>query len=339
MQTGKSAISIAFTRRQAWLVLLVLILCSSCYYPNPQATDQWDQSHDTLDSIAFASQHHYSHNFNFLFVGDSLPLLRHIPLPRQPFTTTDSLFVYNGNRLVVADIVFVPEDPVDSVWIQVARDQYTIGWVHESTLLPHAVPDDSISLFIHIFSNRHLWYFAGTLLLLLILYLVRRMKRKRFRMVHFDDIGSCYPTLLCILLSGAATLYASMQQFVPQTWTEFYFHPTLNPFGLPLILGLFVACIWFIILLSIATIDDVFRQLNTSEALLYLFSLLGMCCVCYLFFSIATLYFIGYPVWIVYTVWSMWHYFRHSRCPYTCGNCGAKIRQKGKCPRCGIDNY
>ena len=94
-----------------------------------------------------------------------------------------------------------------------------MGWVHEQDLLARVVPDDSISQFIHAFSNTHLIYFLSVLGVLSVLWLVRRMRRKRFHIVHFDDIGSCYPTLLCLTLSGAATLYASMQNFVPDTWT------------------------------------------------------------------------------------------------------------------------
>lgn len=326
--------------RHLWLLCAVMLCVSSCYYPAPQLTDQWDQTEDMRDSIVFASSHHYSPNFNFFMTGDSLQLCPHLPLfpTETDVPAENNLTVYNGNRLVVADIAIVPEDPTDSVWVQVARDQYTIGWVHENELLSSVVPDDSISLFIHIFSDHHLWYFAGTLLLLLLVYLIRRMRLKRFSMVHFDDINSFYPTLLCIVLSTTATLYASIQKFVPQTWTEFYFHPTLNPFGVPLILGLFLVCVWLIVLLSIATVEDVWRQLSLYDGLLYLFALLGMLCVCYLFFSLATLYFVGYPALLLYAGWAVWRYIRHSRCSYTCGNCGDMIHTKGICPHCGTAN-
>ena len=86
-----------------------------------------------------------------------------------------------------------------------------------------------------------------------------------------------------------------MQNFVPDTWTEFYFHPTLNPFGLPFILGLFVASVWLIVILAIASVEDVCRQLPFQVAMLYLFALLGVCAGCYLFFSLTTLYYLGYP--------------------------------------------
>lgn len=312
----------------------------SCYYPRDDYSDEWDLTDERRDSMDFEARHHYTENFNFLMTGDSLFLHAERPSHSQVSPKADStgVNVFASDRLVVADILIVPQDTVDSVWVKVARDQLTMGWVRETDLLGSVVPDDSISYFIHVFSNSHLIYFLSALGILSILYLVRRMRRKRFRMVHFDDIGSCYPTLLCLTLSGAATLYASMQKFVPDTWVEFYFHPTLNPFGLPFCLGLFIASVWLIIILAIAVVDDVRRQLPFHEALLYLFALAGMCAGCYLFFSLTTLYYIGYPCLLLYAVWALKRYYTLGRCDYLCGNCGAKMRGKGRCPRCGAVN-
>ena len=125
----------------------------------------------------------------------------------------DTVAVFADDRLVVAEVMIVPEDSVDSVWVKVVRDQSTMGWVHEQDLLARVVPDDSISRFIHAFSNTHLIYFLSVLGVLSVLWLVRRMRRKRFHIVHFDDIGSCYPTLLCLTLSGAATLLCKYAEF------------------------------------------------------------------------------------------------------------------------------
>ena len=317
-----------------------VVLLSACYYQKPDYSDEWDLTESRKDSLDFEATHHYTENFNFLLVGDSLCLQSSHPYhnPGRADAGADSVTVFGDDRLVVADIMIVPEDSVDSVWVKVARDQYTMGWVRESDLLSEAIPDDSISYFIHTFSDTHLIWFIALLAALSVVYLVRRMRRKRFHVVHFDDVGSCYPTLLCLTLSGAATLYASMQNFVPDTWMEFYYHPTLNPFGWPFILGLFVASVWLIVILAIASVEDVCRQLPLSEALLYLFSLLGVCVVCYLFFSFATLCYVGYPCLLVYAWWALWRYFRYARCPYVCGRCGAKLRAKGRCPRCGAWN-
>lgn len=315
-------------------------LLAACYYHKPDYSDEWDLTERRKDSLDFEATHHYTENYNFLMVGDSLTLRDGRPQhnPLSPDAVVDSVKVFADDRLVVADIMIAPEDSVDSVWVKVARDQSTMGWVHEKDLLREVVPDDSISLFINVFSNVHLIYFLGVLGLLLVVYLVRRMRRKRFHIVHFDDVGSPYPTLLCLTLAGAATLYASMQKFVPDTWMEFYYHPTLNPFGLPFVLGLFVAAVWLIVLLAIASVEDVCRQLPLHEAVLYLFALLGVCAVCYLFFSLATLYYVGYPCLLVYAGWALRRYFLYARCPYVCGRCGAKLHAKGRCPHCGTLN-
>ncbi len=318
---------------------LVLLLFTSCYYQRGGYEDQWDLTESTLDSLDFAATHHYTDNFNFYVIGDSLLLqeqrpLHNLPSPEQASVKT----VYKRDRLVVADIAVIPEDSVDSVWVKVARDQYTMGWVHEQDLLKTVVPDDSISRFIYVFSNKHLIYFLSLLSVVSVAYVIRRMMRKRFRMVHLDDIGSCYPLLLCLCVSGAAVLYASIQHFVPDTWVEYYFHPTLNPFALPPVLGTFIALVWLILLLAIAATEDVLQQLSWSEAFLYLFALLGMCTLCYLFFSIATLYYVGYPCLLLYAGVALWRYYMYSRCDYLCGRCGAKIRRKGRCPHCGALN-
>ena len=226
-------------------LLLVFHLLTACYYQKPDYSDEWDLTERRKDSLDFEATHHYTENYNFLMVGDSLSLQTARPYhnPVSSDLVADSVTVFGDDRLVVADIMIVPEDSVDSVWVKVARDQYTMGWVHEKDLLEEVVPDDSISLFIHVFSDKHLIYFLCVLGVLLVVWLTRKMRRKRFHIVHFDDVGSLFPTLLCMTLSGAATLYASMQKFVPDTWMEFYYHPTLNPFGLPFVLGLFVACL------------------------------------------------------------------------------------------------
>ena len=320
-------------------VLCMVFMLSACYYNTPDHSDAWDMTQVKQDSLRFKATHHYTENYNFMLVADSLVLSPQAPLMHlvQP-SDTDSLRLNFDDRLVVADILIVPTDTVDSVWIKVARDQYTMGWIQESRLLECVVPDDSISYFIHVFSNSHLIWFISFMGCVLLIYLFFRMRRRPFRMVHFNDIGSCYPTLLCLTLSGAATLYASIQNFVPETWQEFYYNPTLNPFSLPFILGLFITSVWLIVMLTLATIEDVYRQLPFSQAVLYLIALLAACMVCYLFFSITTLYYIGYPCLVAYTIWALWRYYKKGRCNYACGKCGAKMREAGKCPKCGTLN-
>ena len=319
------------------LCLSCVFIFSSCYYEKVKPDDRWDLSERTRDSLAFLSHHYYGLNYNFQIVGDSLVLLRERPTFRTA-SCGDSLVVRKGARLVVADFMTLSVDSIDSVWVKVAHDQQLMGWIHEKQLLDNVVPDDSISQFIHVFSNKHLLYFLSAFAVLFVLYMARKMQRKPFRTVHIHDIASFYPTGLCLTMSGAATLYASIQNFVPQTWIQFYYQPTLNPFGVPLILSCFLVCVWMILILVLASVDDVRRQLSFPESFLYLLGLSGVCMLCYLFFSITTLYYIGYPCFVIYVFWALRRYFRQSYSCYVCGSCGAKIRTKGKCPRCGAWN-
>ena len=111
------------------------------------------------DSLLFLSKHHYTLNFNFVVTADSIRLLKGQPEEVLSEMQIDSFYVYKNQSLAVADIRILPADPADSVWVQLARDQITFGWIHESELLPNVDPDDPISRFITIFSDRHLIIF------------------------------------------------------------------------------------------------------------------------------------------------------------------------------------
>ena len=145
-------------------------------------------------------------------------------------------------------------------------------------------------------------------------------------------------SLLCLLVASAAVLYSSIQLFAPESWRHFYYHPSLNPFALPLHLGLFVASVWAIIIVGVAALDDVIRHLSGGDAILYLGGLAGVCAVNYVVFSVSTLYYIGYLLLIAYIIFAVYRYIHHARSRYVCGHCGAKLRKKGTCPHCGTMN-
>lgn len=313
-------------------------MLTSCYYEHTNETDRWDMTEEARDSIDFLTQHHYTCNYNFNVTADSIVLQVQPPLKDVEPLFTDSVSVHHGDRIVVADIMTLPTDSVDSVWIKVAHDQSTMGWTHEKNLLQKVVPDDPISKFIHIFSNQHLLYAIVLLGLLTLVYLIRAIRRRRLSIVHFNDLDTFYPTLLCMLVSGAATLYSSIQHFAPDTWRQFYFQPTLNPFGLPLILSAFLITIWLILIVAIAAADDVHRIVGFADGISYFFGLAGVCVVDYLFFTLSTLYYFGYPCLLAYWAFACYRYFAFSRYRYICGACGRKIRKKGECPYCGTLN-
>lgn len=317
----------------AWYLLLCLLALSSCYNHRQHTPDAWDLTKQQIDSISFSTTHHYSQNYNFVVNAGSLPLSD--DLPDRVF---DTLYVTKGERIVVAEIQTVLTDSIDSVWVKVARDQITQGWIRESELLQGVSPDDPISQFIDVFSNTHLLIFLALCVIVGGVYAMRRLLRHNAYIVHFNDIDSFYPTLLCLLVSASATLYASIQMFGAESWRHFYYHPSLNPFSLPFHLGIFVASVWAIIIVGVAAVDDVIHRLPGVEAVLYLAGLAAVCAVDYVVFSIFTLYYIGYVLLVAYIIYALWRYNRFGGYHYSCGHCGQPLRQKGRCPHCGVVN-
>ena len=318
--------------------LSVLLLLSSCYNRGQLSPDAWDLTEQQLDSISFYTTHHYTENYNFLVRADSMPIIQQLPAEAISEMPVDTLMVYKNEHLVVADITSVPADTIDSIWVKVARDQNTFGWIHEHDLLTAVSPDDPISEFIDFFSDAHLLIFLALLVVVVAAYVIRKLNRRQAKLVHFNDIASFYPTLTCLLVAASATLYSSIQLFDPEKWRHFYYHPTLNPFAVPLSLGTFLVTVWAILIVSIATFDDVRRQLSFGEAILYLLGLGATCAVVYVVFSIFTLYYIGYPLFVAYLVFALWCYLRRPRPRYLCGRCGAMLFEKGTCPHCGALN-
>ena len=290
----------------------------ACYNRGPLTPDAWDLTSQQIDSISFYTTHHYTQNYNFVVTGDSLVVVAQQPedmaVPEVvavelessgPEQQKDSITLRKHEHLVVADIKTVPSDTIDSVWVKVARDQMTFGWIHESELLTKVSPDDPISQFIDFFSDAHLLVFLAFCVVVLAAYGVRRLLRKGAKIVHFNDIPSFYPAALCLLVATSAVIYSSIQVFGPESWRHFYYHPSLNPFALPLHLGLFVSSVWALVIVAIATVDDVMRHLPMGEAILYLGGLAAICAVDYVVFSVTTLYYIGYPLLIAYYYFSL----------------------------------
>ena len=270
--------------------------------------------------------------------ADTLPLIVQHPSEFVSDMPIDTIKVRHGDILVVADIETLPRDTLDSVWVQVARDQATIGWIHESEMLPRVAPDNPISRFIDFFSDSHLLIMMAIVVVFVAAYLVRRLLRRKAKIVHLNDIASFYPTLLALLVATSAVFYSSIQLFAPDSWRHYYYHPTLNPFAVPLHLELFLFSVWAIFIVAVAAFDDIRRQLTTSEALLYYLGLTGVCAIDYVVFSVSTLYYVGYPLLAVYIVVALWLYYKNSRPHYVCGACGEPLLEKGVCPHCGAEN-
>lgn len=345
---------------------LLAVMLHSCYSDNKSETHDAlpmadnalaIESIDTLawqrqqDSLSFTSSHHYTNNYNFIVSADSLILYRQQPeelvvsnekpeadMWAPEILNTDSIVIAHGDQLVVAEIRILPNDSIDSVWVQLARDQMTFGWVHETELLASVVPDDPISQFISIFSDTHLLWMLIIVGLIIVVYTLRIVRRKKAKIVHFNDIPSFYPTLLVLDVAFAATLYASIQMFAPEIWRHFYYHPTLNPLSVPLLLSAFLSLVWLMPILGFATVDDVRRHLSIRDTILYLGGLAAVCMVDYIIFTITTLYYIGYVILVAYVFFSIWSFNKYRRLVYICGKCGKAMHDKGHCPHCGALN-
>lgn len=324
------------------VLLLMAVLLAGCYSHKPRYSGVHPNraafSQRQLDSLSFASTHHYSQGYNFVVRDDSIELIKQQPEELLSHLPTDSFAIHKHEHVVVADIRKLPNDTVDSIWVQLATADYRFGWVRESKMNKKVVPDDPISQFISTFSDVHLLIFLIVIVVFSLFYLVRKISSQNAHIVHFNDIRSFYPTFLCLLVACSAALYALIQMYAPEVWQHFYYHPTLNPFSQPPIMEVFLISVWLMLIVGLAAVDDARHQLPAGEALLYTAGLAAVCAFDYIVFSLTTLYYIGVPLFFVYLWYALRQYYRHSRYIYICGNCGALLRRKGRCPHCGMMN-
>ncbi len=323
--------------REVLSFLLAILLFTSCYAPPQHIV--LDTAEASTDSTAQRLSRPYSIGYNLLVNSDSLLLVEDRPMHWSEGVgdTSDTLWLQQHNQIVIAAMTIIPEDSVDSVWIKVARDQSTMGWLHESDLLQATTPDDPISQFIHFFSDSHVFWFLVVMAVAAIIAMVHLLRRQRFRMIHFDDIPTIYPTLLTCTLVLSTWLYALIQHSAPQMWVQFYYHPTMNPFEQPLLLCTFLCTVWGLFLITLATLDDVLKMLPSTAALLYFLSLLAVCMVLYLVISLTPIH-VSALISVVYIPLALYRYFTYARPRYLCGRCHHRLQQKGVCPYCGAIN-
>ena len=298
-----------------WQVMLlgILLMLSSCYHrhnSHQQHAAIVEYSDRQLDSISFSTTHHYTNKYNFLVFKDSLELMRQQPEEYISGLKVDTFAVKKNHLLVVTDIRMVPQDSIDSVWVQLATENNDFGWVRESKLLRRVVPDDPISEFIMTFSNVHLLIFLVVIVVITMAYLVRKVFHSNGKIVHFNDIDSPYPVTLVLLVSISAAFYGWIQSFEPEMWRHFYFHPSLNPFAVPHLLGVFLALVWAVLIVALACVDEVYHRLTFGEGLLYLGGLAGVCALDYIIFSVLSLYYIGYVLLFAYIYFAIKTYRR-----------------------------
>ncbi len=323
------------------LIFLTMASLFSCRQNPATSNDYWALTMEQRDSLDFIHSHHYGINYNFTVTADSIQLESTIPNQLETAQAANVPYVVRKhNTLVVADITYILSDSTKekTYYIKVARDQETMGWIKESELLKKVVPCDPISQFIHTFSNSHIYFFCVITAIALLFFIYYLKKHRHIPFVHFQDIDSFYPTLLCTVTALAATLYGSMQKFSPELWAEYYYSPSLNPIGQPFILAAFLLCVWLILIAFIATLDEVTKQLKHTDMISYLSGLSCVWLIIYVVFSQSVKIYIGYPLFLVYVFFAVNQYRRHHIAKYICGQCGRPLRSLGECPYCHTFN-
>lgn len=312
-------------------LFFILFFFSSCHYSRPNLEDE-GLSQQMRDSLTYLYERHYTWDTNLEVKTDSVQL-ELLPVKGAYYQ------LHRGDRVVVAEFAVHPADSIDSVWVKLAHSQEVQGWVRECEMKRAFVPADSISQAIYLFSDTHVPYFIVICALFVAFWLIRMLRRKSFRKSGFGDIDYVYPLLLCLLMAFCATLYETMQVFVPDTWEHFYYNPTLSPFRVPLLLSLFLSGLWIFVVVLVATVDVLFRRLPLSTAVFYLLGLASACIFCYFFFILTTGIYVGYVFLALLAVLFV-RVLRRSlhTSVYRCGNCGEALAQKGVCPYCGALN-
>lgn len=296
-----------------------------------------------VDSVVFRLTHHYGPNFNFELKADSMILV-----PREGDLIQDTCVVRNKDLLVVAQIKRIEASDStmeDTFLIKVAHDQTTMGWVKESELLENAVPDDPISQLIDFMTGSRAIWMSSLLGFGVIAFFFRKMRKQKMsigfselKVVDLIEMDSFYPPLLLILVACVAALYASVQNFVPEFWQEYYFHPTMNPLLLPPIMAVLVTLVWLTLIVIVAVVIEVYNNFYSFRGIIYLFEIAGVCMLVYLLISWTILIYVGYLLLPILIAYLIYYYFKYIRCTMTCGHCGRKIREKGICKHCGAIN-
>ena len=247
-----------------------------------------------VDSLMFRLTHHYSENFNFLVKADSLRLI-----PREGDILLDTCHVYKNDIIAVAAIKTIPGDSIDSIWVKVASNQTTMGWIPEKELLKGTTPDDLISELLDALSSSRVIWMSALIVIGLVAFIIGRKKTvKGKELLHLldflDEMQSPYPALFLLFVAIMASLYASVQNFVPEFWQEYYFHPTLNPLVLPPIMATLVVVLWLVIITLIAVIDEVYHHFYFMPGIIHLTKIVGAAMLVYIVVSWTTLSYVGY---------------------------------------------
>lgn len=298
------------------ILIFVIMLFPFCdlnaqneYVADSDSARILDLTPQQKDSLVFRLTHHYTINYNFIVKADSIMLT-----PREGDIIQDTCFVKKGELIAVAEIKTIPGDSIDSIWIKVAHDQWTMGWIHEDDLLDSSVPNDEISELLHAMTTSRGFWMSALLLFGICAYLFHRGESRQLYLLKFEEMSSIYPFLFLSLVAIMASVYATVQNFVPEFWQEYYYHPVLTPWKLPFIMALLLSLVWLVIIVFIAVLDEVYNHFYFIPGMAYIFELLGLAMFVYLAISWTTLIYVGYILLagLLYFIgWAYIHYVLH----------------------------
>lgn len=251
-----------------------------------------------VDSLIFRVEHHYTINSNFLVKRDSLMLI-----PRDGDLMQDTCFVYDGDLVAVAATNW----QTDTLWVKVAHDQKTMGWISEQELLRGVTPADDISVLLDLLTGSRSVWMSLLVAIGVVLLVVRRERSIIISASRTGQMQSPYPHLFLALVALMAALYASIQNFVPEFWQEYYFHPTLNPLILPPIMALLMTIVWLVVLTTIAVIDEIYHHFYFADGVAFFLELMGIGMVVYLVIGWTTFYYVGYIILLAFLALLIWH--------------------------------
>lgn len=329
------------------LILLLAILLQVLPVRSQETDSLMLLTQEQADSLEFRLKHHYTNNFNFRIKVDTLILI-----PRAD-ELSDTCIVMLNDIIAVAKI----KTDNDTVWVKVARDQLTMGWVTEEELLNSSTPDDGISVVIdRLTGTRTIWMSSLLILGILALFFIRHKKSVKYihSRLHGKEATEPhqilpaikerkwsgifeYPLMLLITCTLAA-IYTGIQAHAPEFWQEYYFHPTLNPLILPGIMSVLLTLAWLLVISFVSIIIDVYNHYYFIPGIKRILEVTGAAMFIYLLISV-TSNLISWTAALILAILIFtavtYIYFRFIRHRYQCPVCGTRLHNKGTCPECG----
>lgn len=331
--------------------IVILLFFSSCNYYH-EGEDAWINSDSlSVDSVDFRKNHHYWCGYNFV-ATDTFHILSRPPFsPRLTYTKDSVILIENSNAIVVEDIKKDTISDSSKIWIRIAAINISsatntydktknitpsIGWIEENKLIGHVVPDTPISKIIHALGSQSFKIFLFIIGVLAGCFWFFARKK----MDNVSVRNEYYPTLFFVL-SGSVVMHRSIWHFVPETWVEFYFTPSLNPFdkGIPFVISAFLFMFWLLIIIVLAVSDDIRQKTNSFR---FLLSLIGRIIIevlfIFAFFAVICPFWLLYPTIIAYAIYLYVQHKKKRTTHYYCGKCGQPLDRLGICPNCGAEN-